>query len=164
MTTAAQIAALRSGTIDVALVRQPPNVRDLVCTTVVREQLVVALPSSHQLAANVEITPSELRGEPLVSFSRGVNAGLHDHLREVCRNGDEEATVVQEASEFQTAICLVAAGLGVTIVPASLRRLRLPGVSYRRLRAPASRTDIMFCWSDPPESERVFALARALRR
>jgi DNA-binding transcriptional LysR family regulator len=162
MTTTAQIEMLGSGTIDAALVRQPPNLPDLNYETVMRERLLVALPAGHRLLACAEITPSQLRGESFVSFSRQVNTVLHDHFLTVCRSGGELPVVVQEAAEFLTCISLVEAGFGIAIVPASLRRVRVPGVSYRRLQAPASRTDIVLCWRESPPSARVQALARAM--
>jgi DNA-binding transcriptional LysR family regulator len=157
--TFTQLEALRDRRIDVGLLRQPPTDTEVIRRAVARERLVVALPSAHRLASQERLQLSALAGEPFVFFPRAVNPHLYDHMIEVCRRAGVAPRVVQEATEFQTCVSLVETGLGVTIVPDGIRRIRAPGVVYRKLRDARAYTDIALCWRRGDDSARVAALA-----
>jgi DNA-binding transcriptional LysR family regulator len=126
-----QLAELRAGTIDVALVPLPVDAPDLRTEILLRERAVAALPAAHPLAALARVPIQRLAAEPLVLFPRAQAPGLHDRLLASLSGADGPPAVAQYAPETQTIVSLVAAEIGVSLVQASVERLGLPGVTYR---------------------------------
>lgn len=134
--TVDQLRAVRAGVADVGLVRPPiDDDGQLRVATVLRERTVAALPAGHPLAAVRRVPLRRLAAEPLVLFPRDQAPGYHDLLVDAlaeagaARGGRPQ--IIQYAPEMLTIIGLVAAGAGVSLVPASVRRLALDGVTYR---------------------------------
>lgn len=130
--TAEQLRAVRAGSVDLGFVRPPIDDLDgLRAEVVLREPTVAVLPSSHPLAGGARISMARLAGESLVLFPRSQAAGYHDLLISALARGGPPPRVVQYAPEMTTIIGLVAAGMGFSLVPASVSRLGLDGVTYR---------------------------------
>ena len=132
--TVEQLRAVSTGLIDVGLVRPPIEADETLHTEVVRrERTVAALPEGHPLAALRRVPLRRLASEPLVLFPRRQAPGYHDLL--IGRLAATGATphVAQYAPEMMTIIGLVAAGIGVSPVPASVAHLAIDGVTYRPL-------------------------------
>jgi len=68
-----------------------------------------------------------------VFFPRSYGTGLYDQLLNLARQAGFSPRIAQEANEALTIIGLVAAGLGVSVLPASFRRIRIDGVRFRTL-------------------------------
>lgn len=146
LSSAAQAAALSEGGIDVAFVREAVEQgAGLVCEPILREEFVAVLPPAHRLAKRRELPLGELAGEPFVHFPRAVAPALYDQVGDACRRAGFQPRVVQEAQEWLTILGLVEAGLGVSLVPDSFRRLRWGGVQYRPLAPPREFTDVFVC-------------------
>jgi len=64
----------------------------------------------------------------------------------VCRSAGFEPRLGRQAIEWQTVCALVEAGLGVSLAPASIRRIRLKGVAYRRIEPNDARTAVAAAW------------------
>ncbi|MEV0402790.1 LysR family transcriptional regulator [Actinoallomurus sp. NPDC050550] len=147
MTTAPQIDALREGTIDVGLLREPPDDEPaLRFRTVLTERFVAVLPAAHPLAARRSVRLPDLVESPFVLLPRATGPGLHDQIIGLCRAAGFTPRVVQRAVEWQTVCALAGAGLGVSVAPASIRRIRLGGVAYRRLEPATARTRVAVAW------------------
>ncbi len=132
--TLEQLRALSGGLVDVGLVRPPIDTDDVLAAEVVmRERTVAAIPSGHPLARRARISLRSLAAEPLVLFPREQAPGFHDLLTGRLAATGTSPHVVQYAPEMTTIIGLVAAGIGVSPVPASVARLGLDGVTYRPL-------------------------------
>ena len=140
MSTAEQVAALRSGVIHVGLARAPLGDETLVAEPLREEPLVVALPRGHPLAQAPEVALRALADERFILFPRQPRPGWADRVVAACRAAGFSPSVVQETQELATAVTLVAAGTGVTLVPASAEALRVEGVTYRPLRRPVPTT------------------------
>jgi len=129
-----QIAALKEGRIDVGFGRirfDDPAVRRDVLR---EEQLVVALPLSHRLLEHPgPLNFSDLSREPLVLYPRAPRPSYADQVISIFRDRGLEPQIAHEARELQTAIGLVAAEVGICIVPTSVQRLRRDDVVYREL-------------------------------
>jgi DNA-binding transcriptional LysR family regulator len=116
--------------------------------TVARELLLTALPIGHPLAPRTSLPPTALAGEPFVMFPRRHGPALYD---QIIRAVGFEPRIVQEAVQMQTIVGLVAAGIGVSIVPESVARLRRGDVAFRPL-SPAARVvtlDLAWRTGDP---------------
>ncbi|HEY0171929.1 MAG TPA: LysR substrate-binding domain-containing protein [Pyrinomonadaceae bacterium] len=164
LSSAAQAAALADGSIDVGFVREAVvQGSDLVCEPILREEFVAVLPPSHSLAEREQLPLGDMAGEPFVHFPRAVAPALYDQIADACRRAGFRPRVVQEAQEWLTILGLVEAGLGVSLVPASFRRLRWGGVQYRPLAPPREFTDVFVCRRAAPLVPAVVPLIRIAR-
>src|SRR3984957_526850 len=136
------VAALRSQALDIAFVRSPVGAGDnLTVRPLLDEAMVAALPSGHSLGAATEPLPlAALAGETFILYRRPVGPGLHDAIIAGCDRAGFSPQIGQEAPRMLSTLSLVAAGLGVTVVPASMSRLEAEGVAYRRLDPSAQLT------------------------
>ncbi|MEV5431701.1 LysR substrate-binding domain-containing protein [Streptomyces sp. NPDC052701] len=133
MLTPSQVVALHDRTLDIGFLRPP--VRDPALEVVVfrREPLIVALPEEHRLACNDSVRLAELRDEPFISYPSYHRSVLHDAVYDACQRAGFRPASRHEVAETSTLITFVAAGLGVALVPASVRHLAVTGTAYRPL-------------------------------
>lgn len=150
--SARQVEALGSEEIDVGFVRIPAPEEGLSFQTVLREPFVAALPASHALAERGEVAVSALAEEDFILFPRQLGAGLFDQVTGICREAGFSPHVAQEAVLMQTIVSLVAAGLGVSILPASTGKLGLEGVQYVWLKEADVETEIAAAWRSEDEN------------
>ena len=96
--------------------------------------MAAALPSRHRLARRPLLGLKDLAAETFILYRRPDGRGLYDVIIAACAAAGFSPHVGQEAPRIVSTLNLVAAGLGITIVPASLSRLPLEGVTYRPLK------------------------------
>ena len=93
----------------------------------------LCLPKAHPLAEKDEIHIEDLRDEPFVFITRPVWPALYDTILSLCRDVGFSPRIVQEATEYQTVMGLVAAGIGITVIPVSANKLYKTEVVYKEL-------------------------------
>ncbi|MCR0984982.1 LysR substrate-binding domain-containing protein [Roseomonas populi] len=128
------VAGLKDARLDVAFVRAEIEDAELTVHRLIREPMVVALPAAHSLAA--PSTPSPLAafaGETFIAFARQEGPGIFDATAAACLRAGFSPHIGQEAPRITSTLGLVAVGLGIAIVPASMRHVRMDGVAYREL-------------------------------
>jgi DNA-binding transcriptional LysR family regulator len=135
MWTAEQLRALADGSIDVGLLRDGGRHPDLTITPLLREAFHAVLPADHRLRRQRTLDPASLEGEPFVLFARRMGTLAFDRTLRCCLDAGFQPEIVQEAPQFPTLIRLVAAGLGVSLVPACVATVAFPGAIYRPLRS-----------------------------
>ncbi|MBR0565838.1 LysR family transcriptional regulator [Azoarcus sp. L1K30] len=135
-----QFEALARGRLDVGFVRSglPDAASGIVVREIGRDPLLLAVNALHPLAEAGEINFSDLRHEEFITFPLDSGTGLPLLLRSLCRAAGFEPRVVQLAREATTQIGLVAAGLGVALLPAPLACVRMPRVRYLPIADPAA--------------------------
>jgi DNA-binding transcriptional LysR family regulator len=143
--TREQLAMLARGEIDIGILRGPVADKAIASRRVATETLLVALPEQHPLAGSDAIDVAALRDEPFVLLPRAKGSGLYDEIIMLCRKHGFSPSLGQEANETHTVCGLVAAGIGVSIVPSSVRALRVRGLAYRPLR-PTSTIQRNVAW------------------
>lgn len=153
MYTEPQFAALLAGQIDVGFVRDEPihaqDAQNLRLSIIDREPLLLALPSGHPLSGRSSLHLTEVAGDAFVSQPRELAATLYDRLVKLATRAGFQPSITQHAQQINGLLALVAAGLGLALVPASMRTVHLAGVSYVPLEdadaylllAVASRSD-----------------------
>lgn len=162
--TVEQLRALEAGTADVGLVRPPIDAGAGLRTEIVmRERTIAALRAGHELTGLRRIPLRRLAAEPLVLFPRSQAPGYHDLLTGRLAATGASPQIVQYAPEMLTIIGLVAAGIGVSPVPASVAHLALDGVVYRPL-AGAPDTELVAVTREDSESPLVRAFVADARR
>ncbi|HEY9847144.1 MAG TPA: LysR substrate-binding domain-containing protein, partial [Candidatus Caenarcaniphilales bacterium] len=118
LTTDQQLKWLREGRIDVGFLRPPIEDNIFSLEIIFQEPLVAALPETHVLANQVALSLRSISGEPFILFPRPLAPGLYDQIISLCHQASFSPRVVQEAIQMQTIVSLVAAELGLAIVPA----------------------------------------------
>nr|WP_297078182.1 LysR family transcriptional regulator [Thermoleptolyngbya sp. M55_K2018_002] len=167
LTTDQQVQWLRDRRMDVGLVRPPVNEPDFCLMPLCEEPLVVALPQQHPLAQQPSVSLKDLAGKPFILFPRPLAPGLYDQIISLCQQGGFSPAIVQEAIQMQTIISLVAAEIGVAIVPLSLQNLQRTGVVYRELQEPTPKAAIALLTRQPdpsPTVQRFLAIAQKIGR
>lgn len=128
------LAGLRAERLDVAFVRSGlTGAAGLAVHPLLQEDMVAALPQRHRLARRPRLGLRDLAPETFILYRRPDGRGLYDVIIAACAAAGFAPQVGQEAPRIVSTLNLVAAGLGITLVPASLSRLPLEGVVYRRL-------------------------------
>ncbi len=131
------IPLLISGRLDLGFVRPPVRDPGLAFEFLLHETLVAALPAGHVLARHRRIRLQDLSGVPLILPNRQVRPHSFRLVTRLLDAVNVQPAAIQEADEKQTIINLVAAGLGIALVPEWTARMQLPGVVYRPLDLPA---------------------------
>lgn len=138
------IERIGSDRVEIAFVRTPiANAEGLVINQLLEEPMVVAMPSEHVLAQGrgsgaAAISLKALVGETFIFYGHphGALAWLREAIFAACHAAGFSPRIGQEAPHIVSTLPLVASGLGISIVPASLRRLNIDGVVYRHIRGP----------------------------
>ena len=163
LTTNEQSQWLREGRIDVGFLR-PPVEEDLFNFEIIFEEaLVVALPEAHELANQSSVSLRSLSNDPFILFPRTLAPGLYDQIISLCQQADFSPIVAQEAIQMQTIVSLVAAEMGVAIVPQSLQHLQRTGVVYKPIQQSTTLVAIAMIWRQndtSPTVQRFLEVAR----
>lgn len=146
MPTGPQLAGIKAGEIDIGFVREPEPDPELEIVTVMREPLRIAVPKGHPLASRATISVRHLADEPFVLFPAELAPGLHAQVMALCRAAGFTPRVVEESRELYTSVSLVEAGIGVSILPASVEKLGWRGVRYRAIPSASAETRIAAAW------------------
>jgi DNA-binding transcriptional LysR family regulator len=130
-----QNQALREGRIHVSFARFPKTESGLVFETVYSEQLVAALPQSHALNKKRSLKLSDLANEPFI-LQPPLPSPHAKNTIQIFADAGVTLQIVQTVEETHTALGLVAAGIGITLIPSSVQKLRISGIEYRNLTNP----------------------------
>jgi len=129
------------GTIQVAILRKPTDTPDGIgFELLIDEEMVVVLPTTHPLATAKSIRLPQLANEAFVLVRRPGAPGIYADFITACRKEGFDPHVVHEVPRMAVGINLVAAGLGVTVVPASMQRYGQYGVVYLPFASDDSRS------------------------
>jgi DNA-binding transcriptional LysR family regulator len=129
-----QMTLLASGGIDLGFTRRAPAQPGIALELAHAEPFMAALPARHLLTRRRSLVLADLAQEPFVLFPRAQGSGFHAEVAGLCLAANFAPHVVQEIAPMHAVIGLVGAGLGVSVVPASVRALKLAGVVFRPLR------------------------------
>lgn len=146
LTTAQQIQALHDKQIDVGIVRSAIIEPGLSVEYILQESLVLALPETHRFSAQTEVSLSTLADELFILFPAKMGPIFYEQIINICQQAGFRPKVAQEAVQMQTIVGLVAAGLGIAFVPASLQNFHRSGVIYRPLQEQTPKTGLYLTW------------------
>lgn len=133
-TTTRLLESLADGALDIAFLRPALGETDGLATRrLPDEDLWVALPARHRLAGADALDLLDLAGEPFILYPRSNGRLLYDTIIAACRNAGFSPRIAQEAPQMASTVNLVAAGVGVALVPESMRQLHAQGVEYARI-------------------------------
>lgn len=146
LTTPAQVRALEENELQVGLLRLPISTPLVNVEVIRREPIVCVLPEEHPLTVHKRIAVPQLAHEQFVLQSRQHGGGYYVQVMKLCLASGFSPNVVQEVTETHTIVGLVAAGIGISLVPQSIRNIRSEGIVYRELEGTATMTEIALAW------------------
>lgn len=139
------LEGLKEARLDAAFVRaELPEPGEVTVHRLIEEPMVVALPASHAFTQEQAPVPrplSDFAAETFIAFGRVEGPGMFDATLAACLKAGFTPRLGQEAPRITSTLGLVAAGLGVALVPASMRRVQMDGVAYCEL-VPAERPTV----------------------
>ena len=141
---------LREGSIDLAVLRPPATGDGIVVRTIAVEPLVLALPADHHLVGAPEISVADLRSEGFVLYSTPDSA-VNEAILRVCREAGFTPRREHVAPGTVVLLALVAAGLGIGLVPASAKALPLDGLVFADV-VDAGSIDLALAWRAQPST------------
>jgi DNA-binding transcriptional LysR family regulator len=166
-TTEDQVARLIDGSLQVAFIRPPQTVGPLALERIFSEGFVAVLPADHPLARRPRLVLADLANEPFVLFSPIVGIGYQSVLLDRCQKLGFHPKVVMEATHTIAIATLVAAGVGVAVIPAWIESMRVPGAVFRPLPELPKVVDLCVAWlaADPsPLVQELVAIAHQRAR
>ena len=143
MNASRQIQALRLREIDVGVLRTSIIDPTLTLVKLLREPLVLAMPSDHPLVQRPRLRLRALAQDAFVVVPQIHSPAFYNAVIESCRRAGFAPHVTQEATEGHTILALVAAGLGVALVPETLKAWSRPGVVFRDLPGQTAEVDLL---------------------
>lgn len=154
---------LVNGESDLALGRWDVLPADVVAEVVMRDTLVIAMPDTHPLARERQVSMSDLTDESFVSLPPHEGAVLPDRLRRLARDQGFVADVAQLAPDTQTALALVGAEVGCLLTLGSVAASSTdPHVAFVPLKEDTGDVDLQAVWRRDDRGEALAAVVRQL--
>lgn len=142
-----QVEAIEEGRVQVAFATLPISMRgDGVTEHLYSEPLVAALPAGHRLARSKEISLASLADEAWIVPDRRATPSAHFTVSSICAGAGFSPRVVHYCDHVQFMLSLIAAGLGVTVLPKRVELLPRLGVVFVPLDAPFVKMDLGVCY------------------
>jgi len=160
--TRQQLAPLGDGRLDLGVMRNTLLPETLDHQLLLREPMYALVHRAHRLAGRPQIALSDLAQEPFVFFDPQVGTALYGEILGLLGRYDIQPNIAQEVGEAMTIIGLVSTGLGVSILPASFRRVRLSDVVWIPLVEQDARSEVWLVWSKQREVPSVVAAMMTL--
>jgi DNA-binding transcriptional LysR family regulator len=134
--------------------------------TIGEEPFVVAMPSSHRLAARRRVPCALLAGEKFLLYPRSLAPGCYDAVQQICGAAGFTPEVVHESNEISVTLGLIPASGGVTLFPQCVSNRRAPGVAFRALQGSVTTVTCGFlrlAGDAAPPVERFLKMWRAVK-
>ncbi len=161
MHSSLQFEALHRNELDVGLVRYNEGAPDGIRLVLLRrDPLHLVVPATHRFARRHLVAIADCRDEPFIGFPGDAGTGTGPLLRRLCSQAGFEPRIAQEAREATTQIALVAAGLGVAVLPAPLEAVHIAGVHHVPLAGPEAVLMMSAATRTNEISERVLGFVR----
>jgi DNA-binding transcriptional LysR family regulator len=161
--SADQVAMLRRGDIEIGFVCTPLEHEGVVLETVTSEPLMLALPEMHALSRVPTARLALLSGDRWIMPERDAAPGIYDTIVRFCMDAGFSPVAGAQAGRTETAVALVAAGLGVALVPGPAERLARAGVRFVPTHEQPQRIEIAAAHLAGSESPVVPAFLEILR-
>lgn len=158
--TPAQVESLTESRLDLGVLRPPVEGEDLTTRTITSEALALALPADHRLVAESNVMMADLRTENWVLYTDSHSA-MNDAMARACRTAGFTPRHRHTAPSTGVLLALVSAGLGLALVPESVRSAPPDGVVFREL-PDAGAIDLALAWRRDDDSPLVTHVLKTL--
>ena len=145
---AEQIRGLQEDMLDIGFMRPFGfDLTGLQSQLLIREKYLLVMQNSHPLAEHDEISVEQLSGRSVILFARDVNPAIYDRITAVLTPGRIPAPHFrQDARNKSSMLAMVKAGFGAALLPESICRGPLPGLTVKQLNAPLPSVEVMAVW------------------
>jgi DNA-binding transcriptional LysR family regulator len=166
LTSLEQLHELGERTLDVGVLRKVDvgAPKGISIVEWYRTPLVVALPNDHSRAASGSVSLTDLQNEAFIMYPRHAGTGIYWQVMDLCTAAGFRPRVVREVLESSTIIGLVAAGVGIAIVPADMNCIQFSGVVYRRIVDSGAYTALHLARREGDKSKHLRGLYRVLKQ
>jgi len=151
------------GNVDCAMVRLPLACDQLLTVSLAEEEMIAVLPTGHPLGKMRSIELARLSSDPFILFPRLIGPDLYDSIISACRSAGFSPHVEMESPQLSSTVNMVAAGFGVTLIPASIRQIHAIGVTYQKIRDKNLNTTIALIYRPREKSVAVRNFVEVLR-
>ncbi|OUL26645.1 LysR family transcriptional regulator [Nostoc sp. T09] len=165
LTASEQIQELHNRRLDLGFDRLPHSHQqdaNLSYLPIVRESLVIALPTTHHLTTQAEIPLEAMADEPFVLPSPEI-VPSYTEIINLCQQAGFFPNVVQEATWVITVLSLVAGGVGVALLPSNVQNLQRTGVVYRPIKGVNLSREIVVVWRQEDSSPVLHEFLNVIR-
>ncbi|AQS89191.1 LysR family transcriptional regulator [Neoasaia chiangmaiensis] len=161
--TPALCEALHDRRVDIAIIRPPAPDPNIVVVPLMQERTVIALPKGHDKWRRRCLHLNDISDEPFILFERELGPGFYDAIIAACQQAGFTPRLGQSAPQIAATVPMVAAGMGVSIVPAYLDQIHAEGATFHPIVGPAPRSTIALAFHNRPSSGPVANFERILR-
>lgn len=160
-----QLEALLDHHIDLGFLANPEleSTNDFAFEPLMEVQLRLAITPGHRLAKLRRVPLKELENERFVIFKRSAAPATHDFILRACRSAGLEPNIVKQSDRAQSILDLVAAGVGIAIVPEHFRRYRTELV-LRQLIPDLPSLSLCMAWRQNDNSPVLRSLCAMIRQ
>jgi DNA-binding transcriptional LysR family regulator len=163
--TMGHVEGLKSGELDVAFMRGPLEDPGLDCVELLREQIVIVLPSHHALARRKRIPVASLDDLPCITLERSLSPPLHDAVATLYRQAGIRMHAVSSADNMLGHLHLVQEGLGFALLPDSIAAVLPQGVTFRPMDVdPVPSVSVVVAWKSGNNSRLLREFVELSRR
>ncbi|WP_002147477.1 LysR substrate-binding domain-containing protein [Bacillus cereus] len=152
MTTDQQIKALYEKQIHIGFIRSKQNNEILASEVCSEECLKLVLHQDHPLVSLPKISMKSLVDEPFILFPRHFGTNFYDLIISYFWEHGVSLNIVQEAIQMQTIVNLVAAGMGISVVPSSVESYKKSGVIYKEIQENTPKINLYVGWRQDEKS------------
>jgi len=166
LTSVEQFHGLLEHKLDIGVLRRP-DIRTpvgLKMSEWYRTPLVVAIPHDHALARRQSLTLADLKGDSFIMYPREAGTGIYWQVMDLCAKAGFRPRVAREVLESSTLIGLVAAGVGIAIVPADMNCIRFEGIEYKRLADAEAYSTLYLACREADDSVHLRTLLKMLNQ
>lgn len=146
MTVSQQLEAIRQGRIDLGFLRGSAAVEGLRSEVLFSERLVAVMPAGDPLAQQDTVSVADIAARPFIAIAYENNASYSELVARLFSAVGAQPDICSRASDMHTILCLVMAGFGVSIVPASVMAVGVNGVAYRPIAGIVPTIDASIAW------------------
>ncbi|WP_170432549.1 LysR family transcriptional regulator [Ruegeria arenilitoris] len=141
------VSALRERRADIGLIRPSlPDTGEFEQKLLVTEPLVLAVPEQHPIAGEISVPLAAIDGQPLILYPRLPKPSVTNNILRTCEAVGVEPEIVQEVLHIQTALMLVSAGVGLTLVARSVAAQQRNGLVFVEINSPTLSTELSLVW------------------
>ena len=166
MLTARQLECLSGNQLDVGFCRELVSAvpAEINIERIIQERFIAVIHSQHRLAKQNAVSLEACADEPFVFFTPALGVGLYEKVIGLCGKAGFKPRVVQEANGVIAIVSLVASGIGISILPESVKSIALEGVVYRPLQHPDAVIPLMLAFRKSENAPAVSRFVAHVRR
>jgi DNA-binding transcriptional LysR family regulator len=154
-TTDQILGELEIGALDLGFIFASPGMsKTLAYRPLQRDPLIVALPDQHPLAKSAQVPLEKLARERFLGFERHYGPMIFDAMVATCMRHGFSPDLFP-ARQMHTIVSLVSGGIGVALVPASVKAMPREGVAYRPIKGERTLVETGAAWRAADESSLV---------